>query len=165
MQRKDTHSIWIDLTIFACVFAFSLFSGKRLFSHPESKRPDAVRGPAEDLQNNDSRTPASFTPPSTESVLQLGCVPSNSEPHHLKTKLNLVRLSGDLCEKGKKVKILDGSAINEANGAEINAFVDRPTKKLATNYFPLKNGKNTILLEYVLSNGKRQKTQVDIIRD
>ena len=162
MQRKDTHSIWIDLTIFSCVFAFSLFSGKRLFSHPDLKHksPNSRRGPAEDLENNDSRTPASLQSyASNESVLQVGCV-QDGKNKSMKTNLSLVRLSGELCFKGKKVK--DGSAVNVANGAEINAFIDPAAKKLATNYFPLQSGKNTIQLEFVLSNGKKQTSEIEI---
>lgn len=170
MQRKDTHPSWIELTIFTVVFAFFAYSAHKLFFPlpPQAHSPLARgRDPAEDPQKNDSRNPASVESVSplhqevTQNILKVGCIPEANKS--FQTNYSYLRLSGELCEKGGR-RLIDGSARNKDTGAEITIYLDRPTKTVASNFFNVEPGKNTILLEFMLANGRKESTELEIER-
>lgn len=154
--KKNTHSPWLDIAVFAAMVGFFLFSASRLTGKNRA-------APVEPAPAQQERAPASSDPklgPAGVSEIQLDCV--GDRPKTVETDSNFLKLTGRLC--GAPTVLRDGRGKNLASGAEILCFVNPQEQRFATNYFHLNPGENPIEIEIRLNNGKSRLTRVDVVR-
>jgi len=155
-EKKSRQSLWRELCIFAAVAAFGLFSirGEYKPSQPE---------PAAEKSDAPKRLLASLGPASTKSdkstkIIEIGCLEKSASPNTssgLKTRAALVRIMAQAC--GTVAEI---SATNESTGESLMIF--RQTKKISTHYFPLKSGRNKVVIKWAGPKGLRAETVLEV---
>lgn len=153
MLKKDTHSPWLDLAVFAVIVGFFLFSAARLVKNnraapTETKEPQAINTRAPAAQKN-----------GTIMELDLPCLPQENSRQN--TNADFVRLSGGACTSGTTT-VAAGHGRNQANGSEILCFIDQDRDRVSTNYFQLVPGINRVELNLVWSNGARRRSFLEI---
>ena len=164
MFKKDTHSPWLDLAVFAVIVGFFLFSAARLLKKnpaeaqqpkpAENTEPEAVVPP----RFHEEREPASAGKNAVTEI-QLPCFVANT--YKETTGAEFIRISGSACSQ-KKLKVTAGHGRNLSNGSEILCFVDKDKDRVSTNYFQLSPGINKVELDLVWSNGAKRRSLVEI---
>ncbi|NUM87621.1 MAG: hypothetical protein HUU37_00315 [Bdellovibrionales bacterium] len=157
-EKKNTHSPWLDIAVFAVMVGFFLFSASRLTG--KNRAAEELVPPAPAAQE---RTPAAAPPshgPDGVSEVQLDCV--SDRPRVVETDSTFLKLSGRFCQTSPRPS--SGRGRNAASGAEILCFILPQEQRFATNYFQLHPGTNPIELEILFSNGKSRLTRVEVRR-
>ncbi len=165
MFKKDTHSPWLDIAVFAVMVGFFLFSAARLLNKNSAEvqqekaavipEAEAVAIPA---NFQEERAPASEGKNAVTEI-QLPCI--KSDTYKQSTDADFIRISGSACSQ-KKIKVTAGHGRNLSNGSEILCFVDRDSDRVSTNYFQLSPGLNKVELDLVWSNGAKRRSLVEI---
>ncbi len=160
MFKKELHSPWLDLAVFAVIIGFFLFSAARLvdrnyrgnqgvqLEQEVTRKPTSV---SRQTQGENKNEPVA--------EIELPCV--TKENHRQATGANYVRISGSACTPGKTA-IATGQGRNQANGSEILCFTDKARDRISTNYFQLVPGINRVELELVWANGMRRRSFLEI---
>jgi len=141
--QKNLSPIWRELTLFVCFAAFGVYSAAALV------KPQAASAPAAP-KTTFSRAPSAAipvaVPEKSTQVIFMGCLGSGTSP--LRTQANLARLMADECRPASSVQ-----ARNKTTGESLMIF--QRGKKISTHYFPLKEGENTIVVEWLGPKGER----------
>jgi hypothetical protein len=160
MDKKDTHSAWFDIAVFAAVVAFFLFSAHSLTKsrNPAGKPKtinDAERLPAS-LQHEKSTDPM----PESIKTIDVGCLGQN-RPFSMDPAISILRLVGNWCGKDLPTQ---ASGRHDGTGAEILTFTRPSSKAFTTSYFSIQEGLNKISFHLEYKNGKRQQENLVLIR-
>lgn len=160
MPEKDTQSPWIDITFFAFVAAFFVFSAHSLTKSRARTEMDApIADPRAEAKVE--RAPASVTAGEDSiKTIYIGCLGSAAS---LATGsgVSLLRLTGEWCGRGTPVS---AGGRNESTGAEILAFTRPGTKAFTTSYFPLHAGVNLVSFDLEYAGGKSRRERVEVVR-
>lgn len=165
MARKITQSLGVEIALFAFALLFCAYCAQRLVL---GGKDSAIRKPAATEEASPERAPALERSPASladesalSHVLELGCIDRIDSSKTWKVSAGLTRISAEFCGKERA---REGSGRNTANGAEILTLFERNSRKIATSYFPVEPGRNTIEIEWK-SGSKAQKTRIEVIRE
>lgn len=158
-RKKDTHRLWIDLTVFAVVVAFFGFSATHLFRSAATP----AHQPIAPTPNRAPASPAEVSPARPEqSTLthHLTCFFGPPSPP-LTTSAALLRIEGTLCHRDPPGPSAKFRGTNRANGEDIVSFIR--SNQISTNYFALKEGKNSLEFELEVK-GKTLRQDLEVVR-
>lgn len=155
--RKDTHSAWFDIAVFAVVAAFFSFSARSLLLSRPRNVASATEAAAQLSDRKLASTSRPGPRPASEDrsvhVFRIGCLFGPS-PAPLSTRAGMARIVANICEPKKgigKNPALSGK--NLSSGEDIVPFV-QDGKTISTNYFSLREGSNKIAFQ--LASGKEK---------
>lgn len=144
---------WVEPAILLLLCGLVFVRAPKFPSRPASPTVQPIEAP--------QRSPAS-APSLSHAVLALGCVPGGKHiPPALRTNAGYARFSGQLCGRNS---IVASDGINATTEATITGLVDRQAKRFATNYVPLKPGKNVVRLRYRLTGGRTAEDNFEVER-
>jgi len=143
-EQKNTSSLWREFALFACVAAFGAYSAAVLVK-PHSPLPPI------EAKATFSRAPASSAnavtaPEKSTRIVSMGCLGDGTSL--VRTEAGLARIMADECRPARSVE-----ARNETTGESLMIF--QRSKKISTHYFPLKQGENKIVIEWLSPKGVR----------
>ena len=127
-------AFWLDALLFALVVAFTVYSARAFSQRPPHPAAQVPRKMSRALA---SIAQASVREKSTQ-VVELAC--PGGKVDGLRTGAALLRLSARRCGADFL------RARNETTGEDLLLFPQG--EQVSTNYFPLKEGRNQILLEW-----------------
>lgn len=153
-DQKNKPSLWRDLAAFAAVAAFCVYSGRAVLkSRPSSAEPASSSLVSRKTAAIDT---GSKTDEKSTKIIEIGCLgPGTATP--VITGASLIRVMANECATAANV-----SAKNETTGESLLVF--QRSKQISTHYFPLKIGKNRVVIEWLDPKGIKASKKIEVER-
>ena len=162
---KKAQKPWLDIAIFAAVFAFVGFSVYMLLAFVRRGEVKvttaALKEPLPLDTNGGSRRPASPSPTAVPAgtateVLRLPCL-GQAKLGKISSEARQLQIHAPACAADLK-QPRSWTGKNESSGEEILVFVNEKEKTFSTSYFSLQAGVNKLVFTHDTKGAKRTET-------